>query len=308
MHTLIMTGATGGIGRAAATNILRDDKEPHLVLLARGGESGQETLDELHTISENAILVPTDLASVDSIRSAAKTVNQMLDRGTVPELRGFVGNAGIQFVDALHATPDGYETTFAVNVLANHLLLRAFEHQFRTPARIVITVSDTHFGDFKHTGGLVPAPRWSAPETLAQPGAFPKPTTVSAGRTAYSTSKLAAIYLVHEWARRLPPAVDIISYNPSLVPGTGLARAAGPVDRFLNRWVLPALAVTPIVDTVPTAGRKLADAILGRTAAPSGSYIDRKRAVPSSDESYDTERELALWDFAERARTGGATS
>ena len=301
MHTLIMTGATRGIGRAAAADILRIDQETHLVLLGLG-ESGRRTLDELRAISGNVTLVDTDLASTDSIRSAAAEVNRLLDEGELPPVRTFAGNAGLQFVDALHTTPDGYETTFAVNVLANHLLLRAFEHRFSAPARIVITVSDTHFGDFKHTGGIVPAPRWSDPETLAQPGAFPKPTTLAAGRTAYSTSKLAAIYLVHEWARHLPDGVEIISYNPSLVGGTGLSRAAGPVDRFINRWLIPALSITPIVDTVPVAGRKLADAILGRTTAPSSSYLDRTRVTPSSDESYDPARERALWDFAEHIR------
>ncbi|GAA2166349.1 SDR family NAD(P)-dependent oxidoreductase [Actinomadura napierensis] len=301
MRTLIMTGATRGIGRAAASEVLRNDHETHLVLLARG-ESGRSTLKELRAISDHVTLVDTDLASIDSIRSSHQTVTRMLDQGDLPALHTFAGNAGVQFVDALHTTPDGFETTFAVNVLANHLLLHAFEHRFHAPARIVVTVSDTHFGDFRHTGGIVPAPRWAAPEALARPGAFPGPATVAAGRTAYSTSKLAAIYLVHEWARRLPVGVDILSYNPGLVPGTGLARAAGPVDRFLNRWVLPALSVLPIVDTVPAAGRKLADAVLGRTTAPSGSYLDRSRAVPSSEESYDTAREGALWDFVEHVR------
>ncbi|WP_433461731.1 SDR family NAD(P)-dependent oxidoreductase [Spirillospora sp. CA-128828] len=304
MHTLIMTGATRGIGRVAAANVLRDDPDTHLVLLARK-ESGQDALDELRAVSGNVTLVDTDLASIDGIRSSAEAVDRMIDEGELPALRAFAGNAGVQFVDALHTTPDGYETTFAVNVLANHLLLRAFEHRFRAPARILITVSDTHFGDFRHTFGIVPAPRWSAPETVARPSAFPRPATVAAGRTAYSTSKLAAIYLVHEWARRLPEGVDIVSYNPGLVPGTGLARAAGPVDRFLNRWVLPGLSVTPMAESASAAGRKLADAVLGRTTAPSGSYIDRTRAVPSSDESYDTTRERALWDFVEQVRTVG---
>ena len=143
----------------------------------------------------------------------------------------------------------------------------------------------------------MPAPRWSAPEILARPGAFANPTTVAAGRTAYSTSKLAAIHLVHEWSRHLPEGVDIVSYNPSLVGGTGLARAAGPVDRFINRWIIPALAVTPVVDTVPAAGRKLANTVLRTTSAPTGSYIDRTRVISSSDESYDPRREEALWNF-----------
>ncbi|MFD3563828.1 SDR family NAD(P)-dependent oxidoreductase [Streptomyces sp. NPDC058686] len=306
MHTTIMTGATRGIGRAAAEDILRADRDAHLVLLGRE-ESGRRAADELRAIGGNVTLVDTDLASVDSIRAATATVNHLLDQGELPALRTFAGNAGVQFVDALHTTTDGYETTFAVNVLANHLLLRAFEHQFSAPGRIVITTSDTHFGDFRHTGGLVPAPRWSAPEILAKPSAFDKPTTVAAGRTAYSTSKLAVVHLVHEWARRLPAGIDIVSYNPSLVGGTGLSRAAGPVDRFINRWIIPALSITPIVDTVPAAGRKLADAVLGHTGAdaPTGSYLDRTRVAPSSDESYDPAREHALWDFMDQVRHTG---
>lgn len=110
---------------------------------------------------------------------------------------------------------------------------------------------------------------------------------------------------MHEWARRLPDGVDIVSYNPGLVPGTGLVRSMRPHRPLPGKRVLPALSITPIVDTVPAAGRKLADAILGRTAAPTGSYIDRSRAVPSSKESYDPDREHRLWDFAEHARKDG---
>ena len=91
--------------------------------------------------------------------------------------------------------------------------------------------------------------------------------------------------------------VDIVSYNPSLVPGTGLAREASRRDQFVNRWILPMLALTPFADRITTAGRKLADAIVGTVDAPSGAYIDRTREVPSSDESYDPARERALWDY-----------
>lgn len=303
MHTLVMTGATGGIGRVAAAEILRSDPETHLVLLGRGA-SGRAALDELSVSGDRVTLVETDLADRARVLSAAEVVTGMLDRGDLPPLCGFAGNAGVQFVDAEHTTPDGHETTFAVNVLANHLLLRALAPRFAVPARIVITVSDTHFGDFRHTGGLVPAPRWTDPDVLARPGAFPAPATVTSGRTAYSTSKLAAIYLVHEWARRLPAGVPIVAYNPSLVGGTGLARAAGPADRFAIRWIVPLLSVTPLIDNVRTAGRRLAATIQGRTRAASGTYVNRTHVVPSSRESYDPSRERELWDALERMSTG----
>ncbi|GAB7045515.1 hypothetical protein [Catenuloplanes indicus] len=131
---------------------------------------------------------------------------------------------------------------------------------------------------------------------LARPGAFPDPQTPLAGRAAYTTSKLAAIYLVHEWARRLPPGIDIVAHNPGLVPGTGLAREAGPLARFLMNVASRPMALTPLADTVDGAGRKLADVILGRTEVPSGSYIDRTHVARSSGESYDESRERALFD------------
>lgn len=296
MHSLVMTGATRGIGLVAAQQVLARDPRLHLVVLAR--ESGPTGLaEQLRTSPDRVTVINADLADSASIRAAADAIVKRLDDRALPALRGFIGNAGVQFVDNLHVTDDGIETTFAVNILANHLLINALQHHFDTPARVVITVSDTHFGDFRHTGGMVPAPQWTDPNTLARPAAFPHPETVSAGRTAYSTSKLGAIYLVHEWARRLPDGVDIVSYNPGFVPGTGLARESSRRDQFANQWVLPALALTPFVDRVPTAGRKLADAILGTVTAPSGTYIDRTRQAPSSSESSDEVRENELWEY-----------
>ncbi|MFD5827021.1 SDR family NAD(P)-dependent oxidoreductase [Lentzea sp. NPDC060358] len=296
MHTLVMTGATSGIGRVAAAELLRRDPRMHLVVLARG-RSGEDLQGPRVT------LVDADLASVAGVGSAVDAIRALHLDGAVPPITGFAGNAGVSLGDALHATADGHETTFAVNVLANHLLIAGLVPLLTAPARLLVTVSDTHFGDFKHSGGTMPAPRWSAPAVLSRPGAFPDPGSVTAGRTAYTTSKLAAIHLVHEWARRLPPGITITSYNPGLVPRTGLSRDAGPVGRFAMRWLTVPLALTPFADTPAAAGRKLADAVLGGVDAPSGSYVDRTRVTRSSGESYDPGRERALWDHLETIRT-----
>lgn len=271
----------------------------HLLVVARGS-SGARLAAELgaggHTVSH----VPADLDSLNSVRSAATGIRDRLDGGDLPPLRGFVGNAGTQYTNALTEGPDGFESTFAVNVLANHLFVRLLHDRFVTPARIVITASDTHFGDFKHNMGMVPGPAWKSPDVLARTRAFPKPDTAGAGRTAYSTSKLAAIHLVHEYARRLPAGVDAVAYNPGFVPGTGLVRNADPVSRFAVRRILPVLTLTPFATSRSVAGRCLADVVLGTTQAPTGSYVDRSRADRSSQESYDERRENELWAAVER--------
>ncbi|RPF38968.1 SDR family NAD(P)-dependent oxidoreductase [Streptomyces sp. TLI_185] len=296
--TIVMTGAGRGIGRVAAQRILRLSPDTHLVVVARGSR-GPRLAAELGAAGRAVSHVTADLGSLVSVRAAAREIHDRLEDGELPPLHGFVGNAGVQYTNALTETSEGHEATFAVNVLANHLLVRSLQEQFAHPARIVITVSDTHFGDFRHNLGMVPGPAWQAPRTLARPGAFSEPHTAAAGRTAYSTSKLAALHLVHEYARRLPPGVDAVAYNPGFVPGTGLARHADALSRFAMRRVLPALTLTPFATTRTAAGRHLADVALGAICAPTGSYVDRARVAGSSAESYDPERERELWDAAE---------
>jgi NAD(P)-dependent dehydrogenase (short-subunit alcohol dehydrogenase family) len=304
-HTIVMTGASRGIGRVAAERILRQSPDVHLLVVARGS-SGARLAAELGSGSgpgaggRAVSHVTADLGSLDSVASAAAEIRGRIDRGELPPLRGFVGNAGMQYTNALTEGPGGFELTFAVNVLANHLFVRLLQDRFTAPARIVITVSDTHFGDFRHNMGMVPGPVWQSPDVLARTGAFPKPHTTTAGRTAYSTSKLAAVYLVHEYARRLPAGIDVIAYNPGFVPGTGLTRNADPVSRFAVRRIMPVMTLTPFATRRGAAGRHLADVVLGTTEAPTGSYVDRSRVTRSSEESYDPQRERELWDTVER--------
>ncbi|PJE99515.1 short-chain dehydrogenase [Streptomyces carminius] len=298
-HTIVMTGASRGIGRVAAEEILRRSPDTHLLVVARGS-SGERLTAELAAGGRTVSHVPADLGSLESVRTAATAIRDRLDAGDLPPLTGFTGNAGIQYTNVLTESADGFEATFAVNVLANHLFVRLLQDRFTAPARIVITVSDTHFGDLRHNMGLVPGPVWRSPDVLARTGAFPRPESAGAGRTAYSTSKLAAIHLVHEYARRLPAGIDAVAYNPGFVPGTGLARNAGAAARFAMRRLLPALTLTPFASGRDAAGRHLADVVLGTVEAPSGSYVDRDRVARSSGESYDPERERELWDAAER--------
>jgi hypothetical protein len=81
--------------------------------------------------------------------------------------------------------------------------------------------------------------------------------------------------------------------------GTGLAREAGRRLQFLMKWIVPMFALTPLVETPPTAGRKLADVILGNTPTETGTYIHRTKAMKSSKESYDPGREAELWQWLE---------
>ncbi|AXB48305.1 short-chain dehydrogenase [Amycolatopsis albispora] len=297
-----MTGGGRGLGRAAAEHLLTTQPDRHLLLLARDGDRLVRELRET-TGSANLSAITCDLASFADIRAAAEEIGRRLDAGEIPPLRDFLGNAGLQMATTTSTTADGFETTFGVNVLANHLLLRLLLDRFAAPSRLVVVGSDVHFGDFRHNLGLVPAPVWAPVEELVKPGTA---TTATAGRRAYATSKLAVLYLVHALARRLPDGVDVYTYNPGVVAGTGLVRDAGPVTRRVAGAVLQALRVTPLAMGPAAAGRLLADTVTGPRPGPSGSYIDRGRVVPSSAESYDEAREEEVWRVVERITTNTA--
>ncbi|VXB80173.1 SDR family NAD(P)-dependent oxidoreductase [Citricoccus sp. K5] len=299
VRTIILTGATRGIGREAAREILRRAPGTHLVILGRSASAG-EVMPSLREISPHVSTIDIDLASMASVTAAIAQVEDHLNSGALPPLSGLIFNAGVHLSSALESTVDGYERTFAVNVMSTHQLLRQLHPHLTSPSRVVVTVSDAHFGDLRHTAGTMPPPRWSDPEILSRPGAFDSPEKVRSGRRAYVTSKLGGVHLVHEWSRRLPEGIDIVAYNPSLVVGTGLARETGGAFPFLMRRVIPVLALTPLVDTPMPAGQKLADVALGATVATSGSYVHREKIAASSSESYDLGRELRLWSWLEQ--------
>ena len=208
-QTVVMTGASRGIGRTAARRLLAGRPQTHLVLLSR--TVPQALVDELRAAGGSVTVIRADLSSLRSVSEAADEVVELVHPGRLPPIGALVCNAGVQLTNALTETVDGFEATFAVNVLANHVLLRRLQGHLPPSARVVVTVSDTHFGDLRHNLGMVPGPQWHPVETLARAAAFPDPSGSTAGRAAYSTSKLAAIYLVHEYARRLPTGLTITS-------------------------------------------------------------------------------------------------
>jgi hypothetical protein len=99
---------------------------------------------------------------------------------------------------------------------------------------------------------------------------------------------------------RTPDGVDVYTYNPGGVPGTGLYREESPAMERSFQLLVRALCLTPYAMDLPKAGVLLAEAAAGPRPGPNGSYIDRGRITPSSPASYDREREDELWDTAAR--------
>jgi NAD(P)-dependent dehydrogenase (short-subunit alcohol dehydrogenase family) len=210
--TVLITGATSGIGRSTARELARQGAT--LFLVCRDPKRGEQTIAEIGDATGNRDLhlLVGDLASQADVRRLA---GEFLATGR--PLHVLLNNAGV--VNLKHElTCDGIETVFAVNHLAYFLLTLLLLDRLKesAPSRIVNVASDAHkFGkmDFDDLGGER-GYRWMR---------------------SYGQSKLANILFTRELARRLAGSgVTVNCLHPGAV-ATGLGKNNGAwAQRLIN--------------------------------------------------------------------------
>src|SRR6266480_6489607 len=194
---VLITGATSGIGLAAAVELVR--RGAQLVMIARSETKASEAVRRIRAAAGDAAVVDTllaDLASQSSIREvAAKALAQY------PTIQVLINNAGAVY-GVRRLSPDRIELTWAVNHLAPFLLTTLLLDRLKTsaPARVITTASDAHagahipFDDFERGGDS------------------------AAGFRRYGQTKLANILFTSELARRLDgTGVTANCYHPGFV-------------------------------------------------------------------------------------------
>jgi NAD(P)-dependent dehydrogenase (short-subunit alcohol dehydrogenase family) len=137
-QTILITGATDGLGRALAHELAAEGAT--LLLHGRDETKGELTLAEIRGASgnERVRFLRADLASLDEVRGLAELVQGETDR-----LDALVNNAGIGTttpgVEGREESRDGFELRFAVNYLAGYLLTRLLVPLLErsAPARVV---------------------------------------------------------------------------------------------------------------------------------------------------------------------------
>jgi light-dependent protochlorophyllide reductase len=306
--TVIITGGNSGLGFECANQIAASGQGWCIVIAGRSKQKTSEAVKRLAGVAADArvVALPLDLASLQSVRNFAR---EFTAQG-LPPLRALVCNAGIQVISGTTFTEDGFETTFGVNHLGHFLLVNLLLKDLVAPARIVVVSSDTHDPALK-TG--MPKPYYDDVESLAFLQKNIDPTQVedvaALGRLRYTTSKLCNIYFAYELTRRLEQQglstsekpITANAFNPGLMPGTGLARDYSPILRFAWDYILP--FILPIsryfipMHSAHESGQALARLVLDPALEKvSGKYYSGLKEVPSSQESYDTEKAGELWE------------
>jgi len=292
---LVITGGTSGIGRRIIERLLTEHPQWNIILLARPSLRAQE----LQALSdpERLTVIDADLASLRSANRACDEVIRCLHSQTIDAL---ALNAGVQTVSDNASSADGIELAFAVNFLAHFLIVERLKGHMSLGGRIVTTSSEVHDPDAFCLMGIGRA-SWQDPIVLADPIRSQEhvASTVDRGEARYCASKLLILMHARHLARELP-TVGVVAFNPSVVPGTEIARDRNWLQQLGWKHVMPALA--PILPGARSLGQSSSDLLWLLTEAElqniSGSYVDGREVKPGSMESRDWVKIARAMDVA----------
>lgn len=266
--TVVITGATSGIGEVAALKLA--EKGARIVLVARDKGRAGAMLDRLRVVApgvEHRVHYG-DLSRISEMKRLAAGIAL-----AEPKIDVLINNAGALF-NIRQLTEDGLEYTFATNHVAYHVLTLGLEKSLRAAggARVVSTASGAHRGASLDFDDLQSAKSYS-------------------GFKVYSRSKLCNILWTRELAKRW--AGTGITVN-CLHPGFVATRFGDQSGGFMQ----PLFGVAKIFAISPEKG---AQTIIHLASAPevadvSGSYFYKCHPATPTREAQDEATAKRLWD------------
>jgi NAD(P)-dependent dehydrogenase (short-subunit alcohol dehydrogenase family) len=271
---VVITGATAGIGLAAATELGR--RGAHLTIVARSWGRGHDAAARIAHESPHRQEPDVVLADLSSQAAVRRLAAELLDR--YPRIDVLANNAGA--VNSKRTTTeDGIELTWAVNHLAPFLLTTLLLDRLTgsAPARVVTTTSDAHMG------AHIPFDDFDAGTDSAK------------GFRRYGQTKLANILFTSELAHRIEgTGVTANCYHPGFV--------ASNFNR--NNGMRMRVAMT-LARPFARSNERGADTLvwLADSATVSGQsgwyFVDRRLGKPSAA-ALDHVAAERLWDLSVR--------
>jgi NAD(P)-dependent dehydrogenase (short-subunit alcohol dehydrogenase family) len=273
----VVTGATSGIGKEVALGLARQGATT--VVVGRGADRASRVAAELAGVSGNPQVEALRFDDLALMADTRELATALLDR--YPAIHILVNNAGA-YLRRREVTPDGFERTFALNVLSPYVLTTLLAPRLiaSAPARVVNVSSAAHRGARVDFTDLQSSRRYS-------------------GFSVYGASKLELLWLTREFARRLNgKGVTVNAVHPGFVrSGFALNNRGGTalgmriLGRLFGRSVVRG-ADTPIfVASAP------------ELASVTGGYYADRKAHPGSNDSRDPARARRI--FEECARLSG---
>ncbi|HVO66928.1 MAG TPA: SDR family NAD(P)-dependent oxidoreductase [Syntrophales bacterium] len=271
----LITGATSGIGKAAALKLAKLGAS--LVLIGRNADKGRIICDQIKKETNNKKIefYKLDLSLMKEVSKSAKRIKSDYEHIDI-----LINNAGARFLDHI-ISKEGIEQTLAVNHLSHFLLTNLLINTLKksSAATIVNISSGVHYSG----NGII--------ENITNRNEYD-------GRRQYANSKLANVLFTYELADRLKNIkVTANAVDPGGV-ATNFARNNGLINWLKHRiyYLMKGNLLTP---------EQGAETIIYLATSPSvegitGKYFKDKKAIKSSSISYDLNMARKLWEASEK--------
>jgi NAD(P)-dependent dehydrogenase (short-subunit alcohol dehydrogenase family) len=269
--TCVITGATSGIGLAAAEALA--GRGASLALVGRDRSRGEAALARVRAAAPG-VRATVHYADLTRLAEVRRLGAELL--ATHPRIDVLVNNAGALFQQR-EVTEDGLERTFALNHVAYFLLTQLLRERLAAsaPARVVSVASRAHEGAVLDLEDLNLERGYS-------------------GWTAYRRSKLANILFTRELARRLAgTGVSANCLHPGFVASRFGDNNRGPFGwgmRLAKR--LAAISEQRAAETIVFLASD--PSVAGTTG---GYFADSRPATPSAA-AQDDRTAARLWEIS----------
>lgn len=272
-RTCIITGATSGVGYAAARRFAQGGA--HLILVCRNLKKAEQVKAELQRDFQVQIdLIHADFSSLLQVREAAAAI---LDK--CPHIQVLINNAGLHTTRRTQ-TADGLETVFCVNHLASFLftILLLDRLIISAPARIIQVNSQGH-----RFGGLdLQDLNWEKRRYK--------------GLQGYGASKTAQLLTVWELADQLHGSgVTINAMHPGAV-ATNIGMNNGLLYQWYQRYLL-----FPLLKGPEISGEAIYYlAVAPELAEVSGRFFNQTIEEKPAAHALDRTIGKRIWEISEK--------
>lgn len=268
----LITGATSGIGKAAALKLA--DTGASLILLSRNEKKGEKICNQIKEKNNTQVkFYKADISSMKQVRNVSEKIKSDFNHIDV-----LINNAGARF-DNYFKNDEGIELTFATNHLGHFLLTLSLIEMLKksSQGRVINISSAAHANGTEELYDIVVPERYDR-------------------RLAYGRSKLANLYFTYELASRLQSSkITVNAVDPGGV-ATNFSRNNGiiPWMKHYLSYLLNLKLISPQKASETVVYLASSDEV-GRI---SGKYFFEKKEINSSSASYSKETAMKLWQLS----------